>query len=67
MLVKALKSFVGVISMRIGETREIVDEKFAQGLIKAGHAIEVKAEKGKKDKEEASKPAEEQAEAVKKK
>lgn len=50
MLVKALKSFVGKVSMTIGETREIVDEKLAKDLLRAGHVEAVKAEKGKKNK-----------------
>ena len=45
MKLKALKSFVGKIAMNIGEVKEIVDEKIAKDLIKAGHAVEVKAEK----------------------
>ena len=45
MRVKALKSFVGKVSMTVGEIREIMDEKLANDLLKAGHVVEVKAEK----------------------
>lgn len=34
---KALKSFSGVISMSLGEIKEIGDEKIAEDLIKAGY------------------------------
>lgn len=50
--VKALKSFVGIISMRAGEVREIVDEKIAKDLLKAGHVVKAKAEKEAAEKEE---------------
>lgn len=45
MLVKALTSFGGKISMGAGEVREILDEKIAKDLLRAGHVVEVKAEK----------------------
>ena len=45
MLVKAVKNFVGKICMSIGEIREIADEKLAKDLLRAGHVVEVKAEK----------------------
>ncbi len=61
MLVKALTSFAGVISMGVGEVREIVDKEIAKDLIKAGHVVEVKAEKAKKE-VEAAKAAEEAVE-----
>ena len=34
---KALKSFSGVISMSLGEIKEIGDEKIAEDLLKAGY------------------------------
>lgn len=43
MLVKALRSFAGKISMHAGQIREIVDEEIAKDLLKAGHVEEVKA------------------------
>lgn len=45
MRIKALKSFAGKISMYAGEVREVVEEAIARDLIRAGHAVEVKAEK----------------------
>ena len=45
MLVKALTSFVGKISMNVDEVREIVDKELAKDLIRAGHVIEIKATK----------------------
>lgn len=45
MKVKALKSFVGKISMNIDDEREIIEKELAEELIKAGHVIEVKATK----------------------
>ena len=47
MKVKAIKSFIGKISMNINDEREIIDKELAKDLIKAGHVIEIKAEKGK--------------------
>ena len=52
MLVKALTSFGGKISMGAGEVREILDEEIAKDLLRAGHVVEAKAEKGKKDKKD---------------
>ena len=52
MLVKALTSFGGKISMGAGEVREILDEEIAKDLLRAGHVVEVKAEKAKKPAEE---------------
>lgn len=43
MKVKAIKSFIGKISMNINDEREIIDKKLAEELIRAGHVIEVKA------------------------
>lgn len=51
MKVKALKSFVGRISMNIGDEREIIDKELAKELIRAGHIIEVKTEKKTNNKE----------------
>ena len=45
MLVKALTSFGGKISMGAGEVREILDEEIAKDLLRAGHVVEAKAEK----------------------
>ena len=45
MLVKALTSFVGKISMNVDEVREIVDKELAKDLIRAGYVIEIKATK----------------------
>lgn len=45
MRIKALKSFAGKkVSMFTGEVREVADEAIARDLIRAGHAVEVKAE-----------------------
>lgn len=45
MRVKALKSFIGKVSMNIDDEREIIDKELAKELIKAGHVIEIKATK----------------------
>ena len=45
MKVKAIQSFIGRISMNIDDEREIIDKELAKDLIKAGHVVEVKAEK----------------------
>ena len=45
MLVKAVRNFAGIISMHIDQEREIVDEKIAKDLLRAGHVVEVKAKK----------------------
>lgn len=63
MVVKAIKSFVGRISMNMDEEREIIDKDLAKDLINAGHVIEIKANKisaeSSADKEKsAEKPAE---------
>lgn len=39
--IKALTSFGGIVSLRIGEEREVTDE-VAKDLIKAGYAEEIK-------------------------
>lgn len=46
---EAIKSFSGVISMSVGDVRDINDVNIAKDLLKAGYIREVKpAEKGKK-------------------
>lgn len=45
MKVKAIKSFIGKVSMNINDEREIVDKELAKDLIRAGHVIEIKATK----------------------
>lgn len=48
MLYKAIKSFGGVITMTVGDTKEIADVNIANDLLKAGYIEEMKpAEKGK--------------------
>jgi hypothetical protein len=42
MLVRAVVSFSGLISMRVGEQREL-DSPIVEDLLKSGHVIEVKA------------------------
>ena len=45
---KAIKSFSGIVSMYVGENKEIADDNIAKDLLKAGYIEEVKpAEKGK--------------------
>lgn len=49
LMYKAIKSFSGVISMGVGDAREIDDASIATDLLKAGYIIEVKpAEKAEK-------------------
>lgn len=43
MLVKAIESFAGKVSMTVGEVREIADEAIAKDLLNAGYIEEVKA------------------------
>ena len=43
MLVKAIESFAGKISMCAGEVREIADHAIAEDLLNAGYIEEVKA------------------------
>ena len=45
MLVKAIESFAGKISMVAGEVREIVDDAIVKDLLNAGYIEEVKAAK----------------------
>lgn len=45
MLVKAIESFAGKVSMTVGEVREIADEAIAKDLLNAGYVKEVKAAK----------------------
>ena len=49
MRIKALKSFSGVLSMRIGEEREYDNEVVLSDLLQAGYIEEIKPEKPKKD------------------
>jgi len=44
-VIKALTSFAGVISMHVNEVREVADEAIARDLIAAGHAVEIKTGK----------------------
>lgn len=43
MLYRALVSFSGLISMAMGEIREITDESIAKDLLEAGHIEEMVA------------------------
>lgn len=45
MKVKALKSFIGKVSMNLDEVKEIIDEDLAKCLVKAKFVKEVKEEK----------------------
>lgn len=58
MLVKALTSFGGKISMGVGEVREILDEEIAKDLLRAGHVVEAKSEKQATNKAEKAKKEE---------
>ena len=44
MKVKALISFSGVVSMGVGEVKEILDESIVKDLLRAGYIVEVKDE-----------------------
>lgn len=53
MLVKALTSFAGKVSMYAGEIREIADKEVAEDLIRVGYAIKYETdEKGEKPSKE---------------
>jgi hypothetical protein len=39
---KAIKSFSGVLSMNVGEVKDIADVNIAKDLLKAGYIVEVK-------------------------
>lgn len=53
MLVKALTSFAGKVSMYAGEIREIADKEVAEDIILAGYAIKFDTdEKGEKPSKE---------------
>lgn len=39
---KAIKSFSGIVSMYVGENKEIADDNIAKDLLKAGYIEEVK-------------------------
>lgn len=45
MKVKAINSFIGRVSMNIGDEREIIDKELAKDLIRAGYVVEIKATK----------------------
>lgn len=45
MIVKARISFCGVVSMRMGETKDISDASILKDLLNAGYVEEVKEEK----------------------
>ena len=45
MLIKALASFAGKVSMYEGEVREVSDRAVAEDLIKAGYAVKYEADK----------------------
>lgn len=47
MLLKALTSFSGIVSMCEGETREIDDAAIVADLLRAGYVEEVKPQKGR--------------------
>ena len=45
---KAIKSFGGIVSMHVGEIKEIADVNIAKDLLRAGYIEEIKpAEKAK--------------------
>lgn len=44
---KALVSFSGLISMAMGEVRDIPDKSVVKDLLKAGYIMELKADKPK--------------------
>ena len=59
MLVKALISFAGKVSMYAGETQEVSDEATLKDLLRAGYVVEVKPKaepKAEKPKVEAVAP-----------
>lgn len=45
MLVKATVSFCGVVSMRMGETKDISDKPILTDLLKAGYVEKIEEEK----------------------
>lgn len=61
MLVRAVRSFAGKVSMYAGEVREIADKEVLNDLLRAGH-VEVEAQEA----EIVEKPVEESAEPVEK-
>lgn len=58
MLVKALKSFAGIVSMYTGETREIAEDEIAKDLLKAGYIKEIEEAKVAKKGDKKSKAVE---------
>ena len=49
---KALVSFSGIITMAVGDVREISDKAIADDLVKAGYVEPINAEKKDKKKKE---------------
>ena len=39
--VKAIKSFIGVVSMNVGDVRDIQSDEVAKDLVKAGYVVAV--------------------------
>lgn len=56
MKLKALKSFIGKVSMNVDEIKEVTNEKLAKELIKAGNAIEIKDQKEEQKQERKEEP-----------
>lgn len=53
---KAIKSFSGVVSMVVGEVKDITDVNIAKDLLRAGYIQEIKpAAKGEKENKETAK------------
>lgn len=51
MLVKALRSFCGLVNMRQGEVKDLSDEHIVSDLLNAKYIEEVKTTKAKRKKE----------------
>ena len=49
---KALVSFAGLVSMTMGEVREISDKSIVKDLLKAGYIEKVEKKKGEKKAED---------------
>ena len=54
MLVKALRSFCGLVNMRQGEVKDLSDEHIVSDLLNAKYIEEVKTTKAKRSKKEAT-------------
>ena len=65
MTIKALRSFIGRISMNVDDVREVADEDLANELIRVGHAVAIEGTKLKAAPEVAEAPKEEVKEAPK--